>query len=109
MKTWKIVLKSADGSVAFTGTATTEEVVAELPAKSRNEAAQGSSNGERMTDPQLRYLFRLLAAQGAEGKAAEQHLKEYFEVRSLRDVSKASASELIQKMVDDRKEAGHGA
>ena len=31
-----------------------------------------------MTDPQKRYLFRLLGAQGVQGKDAEAHLKQYF-------------------------------
>ena len=41
-------------------------------------------------------VFRLLAEQGVEGKKAEEHLKEYFKVKALRDVSKSAASQLIE-------------
>jgi hypothetical protein len=61
-----------------------------------------------MTDPQKRFLFRLLGAQGVQGKDAEAHLKQYFKVANLRDISKASASEYINQLAKDRKEA-HGS
>ncbi len=62
-----------------------------------------------MTEPQKRYLFRLLAQQGVEAKKAEAHLKDYFRVQNLRDVSKAGASQLIEQMIADQKEAAGGA
>lgn len=75
----------------------------------RSQPTNGeSSNGEpRMTDPQKRYLFRLLGAQGVQGKDAEAHLKEHFRVRNLRDVTKAAASDYINQLAKDRKDA-HG-
>ena len=54
---------------------------------------------EMMTPPQKRYLFRLLAAQGIEGKQAEAHLTEYFKVTSLAEVPKAAASGYIDQLV----------
>ena len=60
-----------------------------------------------MTEPQKRYLFRLLAQQGMDGKAAEAHLKETLQVTALREVSKAAASQLIEQMVATQKENGH--
>ena len=60
-----------------------------------------------MTEPQKRYLFRLLAQQGIDGKAAEGHLKEIFQVTTLREVSKMVASQLIEQMVATQKENGH--
>ena len=71
--------------------------------------AEGTDPTSRMTEPQKRYLFRLLAEQGVEGKKAEDHLKDYFKVKALRDVSKSTASQLIEQMVADRKDARHGA
>lgn len=66
---------------------------------------QRTDGNEKMTEPQRRYLFRLLAAQGVEGKAAEEHLKDHFKVKALRDVSKEAASQLIDQMVKDKAEA----
>lgn len=57
-----------------------------------------------MTEPQRRYLFRLLALKGVEGKAAEDQLKEHFKVKALKDIPKAAASQLIDQMVRDAKE-----
>jgi hypothetical protein len=69
-------------------------------------ATNGAANGEpKMTDPQKRYLFRLLGAQGMQGKDAEAHLKQYFRVLNLRDVTKAAASDYINQLARDRKEA----
>src|SRR5262249_17507565 len=61
-----------------------------------------SSNGDRMTDPQKRYLFRLLAAQGVEGKKAEEHLKTHFKVSHLTDIDRQAASAYIDQLVKDR-------
>jgi hypothetical protein len=69
-------------------------------------ATNGGANGEvKMTDPQKRYLFRLLGAQGVQGKDAEAHLKQYFRVLNLRDVTKAAASDYINQLAKDRKDA----
>jgi hypothetical protein len=71
-------------------------------------ATNGRAAGEpTMTDPQKRYLFRLLGAQGVQGKDAEAQLKQYFRVMNLRDVSKAAASEYINQLAKDRKDT-HG-
>jgi len=61
----------------------------------------------RMTDPQKRYLFRLLAQQGLDAKAAEGHLTHVFHVSTLREVSRTSASQLIEQLISTPKEAGH--
>ena len=82
----------------------------EKSAPTRPQAAtNGPANDEaKMTDPQKRYLFRLLGAQGIQGKDAETHLKQYFRVLNLRDVTKAAASEYINQLAKDRKDT-HGA
>lgn len=78
----------------------------EKSAPTRPQAAtNGIVSGEaKMTDPQKRYLFRLLGAQGMQGKDAEAHLKQYFRVLNLRDVTKAAASDYINQLAKDRKD-----
>jgi hypothetical protein len=79
----------------------------ERSAPTRPQATNGTATaGEpKMTDPQKRYLFRLLGAQGVQGKDAEVHLKQYFRVVNLRDVTKTAASEYINQLAKDRKDA----
>ncbi|MBI3825635.1 MAG: hypothetical protein HY294_06555 [Candidatus Rokubacteria bacterium] len=85
--------------------------VPELPARRDRPNGPAPAQGDepRMTEPQKRYLFRLLAQQGTEAKQAEAHLKNYFRVQNLRDVSKAGASQLIEELIADQKEASGGA
>ncbi len=61
--------------------------------------------GEKMTEPQRRFLFRLLGAQKVTGAAAEKHLRDYFKVQNLSDIPKQAASEYIDQMVKDKKDA----
>lgn len=76
------------------------------PTPTRPQATNGSAAPEaKMTDPQKRYLFRLLGAQGVQGKDAEAHLKQYFRVVNLRDVTKNAASDYINQLAKDRKDA----
>lgn len=80
----------------------------EKSAPPRPQPTNGSADGDaKMTDPQKRYLFRLLGAQGVQGKDAEAHLKQFFRVVTLRDVSKNAASDYINQLAKDRKDA-HG-
>ena len=87
----------------------TEPKASGTPPKTAKEQNARASNGEPMTESQRRYLFRLLAAQGTEGKATEDHLKEYFEVASLRQITKTQASSYIDQLVKDQREAKSGA
>src|SRR5437867_6102478 len=103
--TYRVTLKYPDGTTLFMGTVLAEEIT-DNPAKDKPVAKTSQpDNGDRMTDPQKRYLFRLLAAQNIEGKKAEEHLKSYFEVSRLSDVSRAAASQYIDHIVKDRKDA----
>jgi len=115
---WHFTIRHPNGEplVAFlveceptNGESRTAGPATEQSAPSRPQAAtNGAANGEpKMTDPQKRYLFRLLGAQGTQGKDAEAHLKQYFRVVNLRDVSKAAASDYINQLAKDRKDA-HG-
>lgn len=67
-------------------------------------SAKSQEPTEPMTDRQRKYLFHLLADQGIFGNDAHEHLKKLFKVESLKDVSKAQARELIDKLVREAKE-----
>src|SRR6266487_2877105 len=69
--------------------------------------AEGTDPTSRMTEPQKRYLFRLLAQQGVDVGAIEGHLKELFQVATLREVSKTAASQLIEEILTTQKEVSH--
>jgi hypothetical protein len=119
VKSYQIILKHPDGRPLLRLIADCEveilepeaPAVPELPARRERQNGPAPAQGDepRMTEPQKRYLFRLLAQQGVEGKKAEAHLKDYFRVQNLRDVSKAGASQLIEQMIADQKEAAGGA
>ena len=56
-----------------------------------------------MTAPQKRYLFRILADKGIEGDEALQHLKDLFQVDSLREITKLQASKMIERLLEEAK------
>jgi hypothetical protein len=105
-RTYRITVKTSDGGVVYTGTLTAEEIVEirtkDIPGGNGQVAADP---GERMTDPQRRYLFRLLASQGLEGKQVEQHLKDHFKVTRLRDITRQAASEYLDRLVKEQADA----
>jgi hypothetical protein len=103
---YRVTLKYPDGTTMFTGVVHAEEIV-QIPRQDKPSPNGGRSadDGERMTDPQKRYLFRLLGAQGVEGKKAEEHLKTYFKVSRLSDIPKQAASTYIDQLVKDQKDA----
>ncbi len=117
--TWRLILTTLAGDPLFTLRVESEEAEGPKPSPTPPAATAArpqpippapQGDGEpRMTEPQKRYLFRLLAEQSVEGKKAEEHLKDYFKVKTLRDVSKSAASQLIEQMVADKKEARDGA
>jgi hypothetical protein len=104
-RTYRVTLKYPDGTTMFMGTAVAEEII-EIPAKDRisHNGGPPTDSDEPMTDPQRRYLFRLLAAQGVQGKKAEEHLRTYFKVTGLADISRSAASTYIDQLVKDRKD-----
>ena len=105
MRSYRITLKYPDGTPMFMGTVHAEEIVeTPRPERMSPNGAQ-SDGGERMTDPQKRFLFRLLGAQGVEGKKAEEHLKTYFKVSRLTDIPKQAASSYIDQLVKDQRDA----
>ncbi len=70
-------------------------------------ANEPHSNGEPMTDPQKRYLFRLLADQGLEGDSAYKYLKDHFQVTSLKDITKLETSKVIDRLVTEAQGGEH--
>jgi hypothetical protein len=104
-RTFRVTMKYPDGSTMFMGTVLAEEII-EIPAKERSAPNGGppADTDEQMTDPQRRYLFRLLAAQGFQGTKAEEHLKTYFRVARLSDITRPAASTYIDQLVKDRKD-----
>lgn len=111
--TRKLEIKTTDGIPLFT------VIVTETPAtassgnhapgskksaakEDKNQAKQ--QNGEvPMTEAQKRYLFRILADQGIEGEKAFERLTGLFQVTSLKDVTKAEASRMIERLLDEAK------
>ena len=77
--------------------------------QTKPEPQKGKGNGgngrdeNSMTEPQQKYLFRLLAEQGIEGDNAHEYLKKLFRVESLKDVTKAEASKAIEDMLAETK------
>lgn len=71
------------------------------PSRSAAPRGNGGGNGQDglMTEAQRRYLFRLLAGMGYQGKAAEDYLHAELEVRALTTVTRAQASALIDQLL----------
>ncbi|MCR4317116.1 MAG: DUF3072 domain-containing protein [Planctomycetes bacterium] len=65
-----------------------------------------SSGPELMTDAQRRYLFRLASEQGITGDAATDYLCENFRVNDLEQITKADASDMIDRWTNG---GGNGA
>lgn len=68
----------------------------------RSETREAGLDNSRMTENQRRYLFRLLGERGIRGDKAHSYLKEALEVESLKTVTKAAASNLINQMVEGK-------
>jgi hypothetical protein len=116
-RTYRFTVTSHEGQPLFTvlitrdrrEPATSAEVspAAATTSTPPNGSVNRNDGDPPMTEPQKRYLFRLLAQRGIDGKNAEAHLKKTFQVATLHDVSKTTASQLIEQMIATQKEAGH--
>ncbi len=62
-----------------------------------------TGNESLMSDPQKKYLFRILAEQGLEGEAAHEELKKSFGVDSLKKVTKLEASREIERRLEQQR------
>jgi hypothetical protein len=75
----------------------------------KDEGKKDSPSGNNeatITDPQKKYLFRILAEQGLEGEAAHEELKKAFGVDSLKKVTKLEASREIERRLEAQKGGG---
>jgi hypothetical protein len=63
------------------------------------------SDSVPMTEAQRRYLFRILAGRGLETDAAHEYLKKTFGVPTLKEVTKADASAVIDELLKHPEEA----
>jgi hypothetical protein len=109
-----IELRTPDGKVILVLYLYEKEVVLEdspgISADDRGEAKKEKPQPRNpdpeeplMTAPQKRYLFRILADKGIEGDEALQHLKDLFQVDSLREVTKLQASKMIERLLEEAK------
>ena len=83
-----------------------QEATSSQKKEAKKEKAQSSSRQTEdppMTDAQKRYLFRILADKGIEGDKAHEHLKNLFQVDSLKEVTKLEASKMIKRMLEEAK------
>ena len=103
-----IDLRTVDGKVIFVLHLYEKEVVLEdypeAPAEkpeSKKETPKnvGQCREAMMTDAQKRFLFRILAERGIEGDKAYDHLKERFQVDTLKEVTKMEASKAIESLL----------
>jgi hypothetical protein len=60
----------------------------------------GNGAAEPMSEAQRRYLFRILAGQGYQREAAEERLKDMFQVDSLSAVTKVAATKMIDQLLN---------
>lgn len=61
--------------------------------------SNGNGSSEPMTEGQRRYLFRIMAGQGFHKDAAENRIKEIFEVGSLSEITKTAAMQMIDELL----------
>ncbi|MCC6350224.1 MAG: hypothetical protein IT347_11620 [Candidatus Eisenbacteria bacterium] len=74
--------------------------------------ASAGNGDERMSEAQRRYLFRILAGQGYQREAAEERLRELFEVDALTGITKVAATQMIDRLLNPvpaRAGGGNGA
>ena len=68
-----------------------------------NGNGHAAGNGELMTYPQKRFLWRILAQQGIEGSKVQEHLLTLFQVETLKEVTKVEASRMIERLLKEAK------
>jgi len=117
-KTRRMELRTADGKVILVLYLYEEIALEDNPkakespkpdaGKAKPQNSGPSSENPPMTDAQKRYLFRILAERGMEGDKAYAHLKEIFQVDSLKEITKLEASKGIEYLLAEKKEADDG-
>ena len=116
----KVILiegRNSEGKIILSLEISEDEVtvreVPEIPAareeekKVKKKQIDTPKNDDPMTAAQKRYLFRILAEKGLENDTAHEHLKELFRVDSLTEVTKFEASNLIERLLGEKKEGSN--
>jgi hypothetical protein len=91
-----------------------KEASAQRTAQSRTRTgspARSEANGngtDMMSEAQRRYLFRILAGRGLQREAAEERLKDLFEVGGLAEVTKTGAAKMIDELLQTTAPANGG-
>ena len=98
-----IELRDRSGGLLFSFFITAKPL-SEIPGNEKGSPPEkGGGNSKNpellMTDPQKRYLFRLLAEKGKEEEEAHEYLKELFQVKSLKEVPRIEASQAIERLL----------
>ena len=82
---------------------------ADPPLTEKPQNGNGKQTAEEMmTDPQKKYLFRIMAERGKTGDEAHDHLKGLFKVKTLKDVTKLEASQMIETLLSFSPAQGNG-
>jgi hypothetical protein len=113
-----VELRTVDGKVILVLYLYEREIIlednpkttAEKP-QAKKEEPKASAPEEKepiMTQAQKRYLFRILAEQGIEGDEAYQYLRDFFQVDSLKEVTKLEASKAIEHLIAEGKGGKNG-
>ena len=78
------------------------------PANNNGHKRRNSNrnNGDTITDPQKKYLFRLMAEKGLAEEAALEEIKSIFNVEKLNDISKIDASKAIEQLLEEQSAGG---
>ena len=61
-----------------------------------------------MSEAQRRYLFRIMSGQGYQKEAAENRLKDIFEVSDLTEITKVAATRMIDELLNAAPGNGNG-
>jgi hypothetical protein len=87
-----------------------QEKPAEKPEAKKEKPKTGNPQDKEsmMTDAQKRYLFRILAERGIEGDKAYDRLKEFFQVDTLKEITKLEASRAIGSLLNEGKGGANG-
>jgi len=102
-----VTLEEIRGNGYYTGLqdARTQKAGKSKIDKSRNHKGEKNKGGDDdnsfITEAQRKYLFRLLADQGLEGKEALGYILDECGVNSIKDVPRKVASDLIAKLKGD--------
>ncbi len=74
----------------------------------QTRSPRATNGNEPMSEAQRRYLFRIMAGQGYQREAAEERLKDIFEVSALTEITKVVATKMIDELLNAAPGNGNG-